>query len=196
MINGGRVTLELLCLQNSKPHHLKIVSAVPADIFHQILRGYVDYKPRIIEFVKVPIEVYFKCRCFFSTSLKMKHKFQPILAIGFIKSFAKFTNINFRHFWKWSYFSNIRQFFKPLLSKTNLIVQKRQQDHEELQFPYIFVAYMKQSENWITKITIKGRNGAQYLCTWRQSVVPNDAPRDFGPQVAFGAKFQIPVAMQ
>ena len=30
--------------------------------------------------------------------------------------------------------------------------------------------------------------------TWRQSVVPNDAPRDFSPEVAFGAKFQIPVA--
>ena len=29
-----------------------------------------------------------------------------------------------------------------------------------------------------------------------QSVVPNDAPRDFGPEVAFGAKFQIPVARQ
>ena len=25
-------------------------------------------------------------------------------------------------------------------------------------------------------------------------VVPNDAPEDFGPEVAFGAKFQIPVA--
>ena len=36
----------------------------------------------------------------------------------------------------------------------------------------------------------------QYLWTWRQSVVPNDAPRDFGPEVAFGAKFQIPVARQ
>ena len=29
-----------------------------------------------------------------------------------------------------------------------------------------------------------------------QSVVPNDAPRDLGPEVAFGAKFQIPVARQ
>ena len=27
-------------------------------------------------------------------------------------------------------------------------------------------------------------------------VVPNDAPRDFGPEVAFGAKFWIPVARQ
>ena len=36
----------------------------------------------------------------------------------------------------------------------------------------------------------------QYLWTWCQSVVPNDAPRDFGPEVAFGAKFQIPVARQ
>ena len=35
-----------------------------------------------------------------------------------------------------------------------------------------------------------------YFWTWRQSVVPNDAPRDFGPEVAFGAKFQIPVARQ
>ena len=31
---------------------------------------------------------------------------------------------------------------------------------------------------------------------WCQTVVPNDAPRDFGPEVAFGAKFQIPVARQ
>ena len=36
----------------------------------------------------------------------------------------------------------------------------------------------------------------QYLWTWCQSVVPKDAPRDFGPEVAFGAKFQIPVARQ
>ena len=36
----------------------------------------------------------------------------------------------------------------------------------------------------------------QYLWTWRQSVVPNDAPQDFGPEVAFGAKSQIPVARQ
>ena len=36
----------------------------------------------------------------------------------------------------------------------------------------------------------------QYLWTWCQSVVPNDAPRDFCPEVAFGAKFQIPVARQ
>ena len=36
----------------------------------------------------------------------------------------------------------------------------------------------------------------QYLWTWCQSVVPNDAPRDFGPEVAFGAKLQIPVARQ
>ena len=28
------------------------------------------------------------------------------------------------------------------------------------------------------------------------SVVPNDSLRDFGPEVAFGAKFQIPVARQ
>ena len=46
------------------------------------------------------------------------------------------------------------------------------------------------------KITIKRRNCTQYLWTWRQSVVPNDAPRDFGPEVAFGAKFQISVARQ
>ena len=32
--------------------------------------------------------------------------------------------------------------------------------------------------------------------TWCQSVVPNDAPRDVGPEVAFGTKFQIPVARQ
>ena len=36
----------------------------------------------------------------------------------------------------------------------------------------------------------------QYLWTWRQSVVPNDAPRDFGPEVAFGTKVQMPVARQ
>ena len=36
----------------------------------------------------------------------------------------------------------------------------------------------------------------QYLWTWCQSVVPNDAPRDFDPEVAFGAKFQMPVARQ
>ena len=45
-------------------------------------------------------------------------------------------------------------------------------------------------------ICIKTRNWAQYLWTWRQSAVPNDAPRDFGPEVAFGAKFQITVARQ
>ena len=31
---------------------------------------------------------------------------------------------------------------------------------------------------------------------WGQSVVSNDAPRDFGPEVTVGAKFQIPVARQ
>ena len=30
--------------------------------------------------------------------------------------------------------------------------------------------------------------------TWRQSVVPSDVPRDFGPVIAFGANVQIPVA--
>ena len=45
-------------------------------------------------------------------------------------------------------------------------------------------------------IYIKSRKWKQYLWTWRQSVVPNDAPRDFGPEVAFGTKFQIPVARQ
>ena len=34
-------------------------------------------------------------------------------------------------------------------------------------------------------ICIKRAECAQCLWTWRQSVVPNDAPRDFGPQVAF-----------
>ena len=28
------------------------------------------------------------------------------------------------------------------------------------------------------------------------SAVPDDGPRDFGPEVAFGAKIQIPVARQ
>ena len=32
--------------------------------------------------------------------------------------------------------------------------------------------------------------------TWRQSVVPNDVPRDFGPVIAFGAKVHIPLARQ
>ena len=45
-------------------------------------------------------------------------------------------------------------------------------------------------------ICIKSRKWEQYLWTWRQSVVPNDAPRDFGPEVAFGTKVQIPVARQ
>ena len=45
-------------------------------------------------------------------------------------------------------------------------------------------------------ISIKARNRAQYLWTRCQSVVPNDVPRDFGPVIAFGAKFQIPVARQ
>ena len=34
----------------------------------------------------------------------------------------------------------------------------------------------------------------QYLWTWCQSVVTNNGPRDFGPEVAFGANFQTPVA--
>ena len=45
-------------------------------------------------------------------------------------------------------------------------------------------------------ICIKRTKWTQYLWTWRQSFVPNDAPRDFGPEVAFGAKLQIPVARQ
>ena len=45
-------------------------------------------------------------------------------------------------------------------------------------------------------ICIRSRKWEQYLWTWRQSVVPNDAPRDFGPEVAFGTKVQIPVARQ
>ena len=45
-------------------------------------------------------------------------------------------------------------------------------------------------------ICIKIGKWAQYFWTWRQSVVPNDAPRDFGPEVAFGDKFPIPVARQ
>ena len=36
----------------------------------------------------------------------------------------------------------------------------------------------------------------QYLGMWCKSVVPNDAPRDFGPEVEFGPKLQIPVARQ
>ena len=31
---------------------------------------------------------------------------------------------------------------------------------------------------------------------WCKSVVPNDAPRDFGPEVAFGPKLQISVVRQ
>ena len=45
-------------------------------------------------------------------------------------------------------------------------------------------------------ICLKIGKWAQYLWTWRQSFVPNDAPRDFGSEVAFGAKFQIPVVRQ
>ena len=45
-------------------------------------------------------------------------------------------------------------------------------------------------------VCIKSGKRAQYLWTWRQSVVPNDVPRDFGPVIAFGAKVQIPVARQ
>ena len=45
-------------------------------------------------------------------------------------------------------------------------------------------------------ISIMARNRAQYLWTRCQSVVPNDVPRDFGPVIAFGAKFQIPVVRQ
>ena len=66
---------------------------------------------------------------------------------------------------------------------------------ENFNFAFVY-AEIKWSENWITKITIKRKNRAQYLWTSRQSVVPDDAPRDFGPEVAFGAKFQIPIARQ
>ena len=60
-------------------------------------------------------------------------------------------------------------------------------------FRTLAYVWTKHPEHWIS---IKTRKWAQYLWTWRQSVVPNDAPRDFGPEVAFGAKFQIPVARQ
>ena len=43
---------------------------------------------------------------------------------------------------------------------------------------------------------IGDRNGAQSLWTWYQSVVLNDISRDFGPMIAFGAKFQIVVTGQ
>ena len=43
----------------------------------------------------------------------------------------------------------------------------------------------------LPQITIKAT-----FWTWRQSFLPNDAPRDFDPEAAFGTKFQIPVAMQ
>ena len=45
-------------------------------------------------------------------------------------------------------------------------------------------------------ICTKRGKWAQYLWTWRQIVVPNNVPRDFGPEVAFGTKFQIPVTRQ
>ena len=54
-----------------------------------------------------------------------------------------------------------------------------------------YIAKINRNCACVNKMAIK-----QYLWTWRQSVVPNDAPRDFGPEVAFGAKFQIPVARQ
>ena len=43
-------------------------------------------------------------------------------------------------------------------------------------------------------ICIRIRKLKQCILTWRQSVLPNDAPRDFVPEVAFGSKVQIPVA--
>jgi len=45
-------------------------------------------------------------------------------------------------------------------------------------------------------ICTKRGKWAQYLWTWRQSVVPNDVPRDFGPVTAFGTKVQITVTRQ
>ena len=59
-----------------------------------------------------------------------------------------------------------------------------------------FSGQLFNKENLEQIICISKDKCAQYLWTWRQSVVPNDAPRDFGPEVAFGAKFQIPVARQ
>ena len=37
-------------------------------------------------------------------------------------------------------------------------------------------------------ICIKTGKWAQYLWTWRQSVIPNEVPRDFSPVIAFGTK--------
>ena len=64
---------------------------------------------------------------------------------------------------------------------------------KSVQFGKICACAKKYSEH---AISIKTRNRAQYLWTRCQSVVPNDVPRDFGPVIAFGAKFQIPVARQ
>ena len=62
---------------------------------------------------------------------------------------------------------------------------------DELIFTKIVPTQKKKHPQHI--IWIERGKWAQYLWTWRQSVVPNDIPRDFGPVIAFGAKFQIPV---
>ena len=46
------------------------------------------------------------------------------------------------------------------------------------------------------KISIKTRNLVQYFRTSRESVVPSEGARDFGPMIAFGAKLLKPVAKQ
>ena len=57
--------------------------------------------------------------------------------------------------------------------------------------------FLCKKENPKHIICIKSRKWwEQYLWTWRQSVVPNDAPRDFGLEVTFGTMVQIPVARQ
>ena len=51
-------------------------------------------------------------------------------------------------------------------------------------------------KNFSSRVTTHAPTKYQSNSTWCQSVVPKDAPRDFDPEVAFGAKFQIPVARQ
>jgi len=80
--------------------------------------------------------------------------------------------------------------------------------------PYLFSTPQARSEqqteiliHLMKKLaTVNDMRGVLYLVhrmwifspqIWRElDVVPNDAPRDFDPDVAFGTKFQIPVARQ
>ena len=100
---------------------------------------------------------------------------------------TKYSRSDFENTRKWKekfYGKTVCKYTK--CSKKDAILQSGRIDH--------FAKAIKIIEKHI--ICIKSRKWEQYLWTWRQSVVPNDAPRDFGPEVAFGTKFQIPVARQ